>query len=255
MKAAYRQTILFLSGGGIAAAVFLAVFLAFCALIKPGLALYVPTAAAFWDRAVQLCLAASAAAYGFTWFGVLAGTPSSRRLRSLLFACLRILFFLMRHISKLLHEERAVSQAYIQVLNQLALRRPLRLLPQQLLLLAPHCLQWDQCPYKITRDVRNCRQCGRCPIGEMATLSDYLGISFAVVPGGTMARQAVAAYRPKAVVAVACERDLISGMQDVAPLPAIGLLNRQPNGPCFNTDVDMQALKEILSKIIIGEHA
>jgi hypothetical protein len=254
VKAAYRQTILFLSGGGIAAAVFLAVFAAVCALVKPGLALYMPSAAAWWDWAVRLCLAAAAAAYGFTWVCVLAGTPSNKRLRQLLFACLRVLFSLVRCISRLLHKESAVSRAYIQILNHVVLRRPLRLLPRQVLLLAPHCLQWDQCPHKITRNVRNCRQCGRCPIGEMTALSDRLGISFAVVPGGTLARQVVAACRPKAVVAVACERDLISGMQDVAPLPAVGLLNKRPNGPCFNTDVDIQALKEILSAMI-GEDA
>ena len=254
MKAAYRQTILFLSGGGIAAADLLAVFAAVCALVKPGLALYMPSAAAWWDWAVRLCLAAAAAAYGFTWVCVLAGTPSNKRLRQLLFACLRVLFSLVRCISRLLHKESAVSRAYIQILNHVVLRRPLRLLPRQVLLLAPHCLQWDQCPHKITRNVRNCRQCGRCPIGEMTALSDRLGISFAVVPGGTLARQVVAACCPKAVVAVACERDLISGMQDVAPLPAVGLLNKRPNGPCFNTDVDIQALKEILSAII-GEDA
>ena len=254
MKAAYRQTILFLSGGGIAAAVFLAVFAAVCALVKPGLALYMPSAAAWWDWAVRLCLAAAAAAYGFTWVCVLAGTPSNKRLRRLLFVCLRVLFSLVRCISRLLHKESAVSRAYIQILNHVVLRRPLRLPPRQVLLLAPHCLQWDQCPHKITRNVRNCRQCGRCSIGEMTALSDRLGISFAVVPGGTLARQVVAACRPKAVVAVACERDLISGMQDVAPLPAVGLLNQRPNGPCFNTDVDIQALKEILSAMI-GEDA
>lgn len=254
MKAAYRQTILFLSGGGIAAAVFLAVFAAVCALVKPGLALYMPSAAAWWDWAVRLCLATAAAAYGFTWVCVLAGTPSNKRLRRLLFACLRVLFSLVRCISRLLHKESAVSRAYIQILNHVVLRRPLRLLPRQVLLLAPHCLQWDQCPHKITRNVRNCRQCGRCPIGEMTALSDRLGISFAVVPGGTLARQVVAACRPKAVIAVACERDLISGMQDVAPLPAVGLLNKRPNGPCFNTDVDIQALTEILSAMI-GEDA
>lgn len=254
MKAACRQTILFLSGGGIAAAVFLAVFAAVCALVKPGLALYVPAVAAWWDWVVRLCLAAAAAAYGFTWVCVLAGTPSNKLLRRLLFACLRILFSLVGCIGRLLHKENTVSRAYIQVLNHLVLRRPLRLMPRQVLLLAPHCLQWDQCPHKITRNVQNCRRCGRCPIGEMTALSERLGISFAVVPGGTLARQVVAACRPKAVVAVACERDLISGMQDVAPLPAVGLLNKRPNGPCFNTDVDIRALTEILSAMI-GEDA
>ena len=135
-------------------------------------------AAAWWDWAVRLCLAAAAAAYGFTWVCVLAGTPSNKRLRQLLFVCLRVLFSLVRCIGKLLYAESAISRAYIQVLNHLVLRRPLCLPPRQVLLLAPHCLQWDQCPHKITRNVQNCRRCGRCPIGEMTASVGTLGHFF-----------------------------------------------------------------------------
>ena len=48
-----------------------------------------------------------------------------------------------------------------------------------------------------------------------------------------MARQMVKEIRPKAIIAVACERDLTSGIQDVFPLPVIGVLNERPFGPMF----------------------
>jgi hypothetical protein len=41
-------------------------------------------------------------------------------------------------------------------------------------------------------------------------------------------------------VAVACELDLTTGIQDAYPLPVIGILNERPNGPCFNTRVDIE---------------
>ena len=53
---------------------------------------------------------------------------------------------------------------------------------------------------------------------------DY-GCQFIVVTGGTLARMKVKEARPKAIVAIACERDLASGMADVFPIPVIGVLN------------------------------
>ena len=65
----------------------------------------------------------------------------------------------------------------------------------------------------------------------------------AVATGGTLARQMVKQIRPKAIVAVACERDLTSGIQDVFPLPVVGVLNERPFGPCFNTRVDIKRVE------------
>lgn len=65
----------------------------------------------------------------------------------------------------------------------------------------------------------------------------------AVATGGTLARQIVKQIRPKAIVAVACERDLTSGIQDVFPLPVVGVLNERPFGPCFNTRVDIKRVE------------
>ena len=59
--------------------------------------------------------------------------------------------------------------------------------------------------------------------------------------------------RPKAVLAIACERDLMSGIQDVFPLPAVGVLNIRPNGPCYNTSVDMNEVRRQLEEIIEPE--
>jgi hypothetical protein len=45
----------------------------------------------------------------------------------------------------------------------------------------------------------------------------------------------------------------MSGIQDVYPLPAVGVLNIRPNGPCYNTHVDMDEVKAQLEKIILPE--
>jgi uncharacterized protein len=69
------------------------------------------------------------------------------------------------------------------------------------------------------------------------------GIPVVVATGGTLARRAVERHRPRTVVAVACERDLSSGVLDTFPLPVIGVINERPEGPCYNTRVDLKIFK------------
>jgi len=65
--------------------------------------------------------------------------------------------------------------------------------------------------------------------------------------GGDEARKIIREQRPAAVIGVACERDLISGIQDIAPkIPVLGLTNKRPHGPCKNTFVDVEKLEEII---------
>ncbi len=134
----------------------------------------------------------------------------------------------------------------VRFLNRITVMQRVQVPPDRLLLLTPHCLQHDTCPFKVTRDVNNCHQCGKCQVGDLLALSRTYGVPFLVVTGGTLARQMVAKVRPKAVIAIACERDLMSGMQDVFPVPVIGLLNERPFGPCFNTRIDVEAVEEMI---------
>lgn len=136
-----------------------------------------------------------------------------------------------------------IEQSFIEVSNKLVLQHKVKVPANRIMILTPHCIQLDTCVHKITRNVENCKQCGRCSVGSMLGLAHKYGCHFAVATGGTLARQMVKQARPKAIVAVACERDLTSGIQDVFPLPVLGVLNERPFGPCFNTRVDMKKLE------------
>jgi Uncharacterized conserved protein len=64
-----------------------------------------------------------------------------------------------------------------------------------------------------------------------------------VATGGTIARRIVVQHRPSLIIAVACERDLASGIQDTHPLPVYGILNSRPFGPCLDTDVALDRVE------------
>ena len=147
-------------------------------------------------------------------------------------------------------EPERLQSSFINFNNQLV-RSALRpLAPDEVLILLPHCLQRSDCPVKITENLGQCRRCGRCAIMELSDLAREWGVDLAVVTGGTLARQVIARRRPKLIVAVACERDLVSGIRDAWPLSVIGLTNERPEGPCVNTRVAVTEVARVLREQI-----
>ena len=118
-----------------------------------------------------------------------------------------------------------------------------------IMLLLPHCIQLHSCGMKLTSDITNCKKCGKCVISSLIELSDSMAVYISVASGGTMARKQLAEKRPALVLAVACERDLLSGIRDTLPMPVIGVINQRPEGPCVNTTVDIGAIAQLINKI------
>ena len=145
-----------------------------------------------------------------------------------------------------------ISQALIDLINHLVELNLYKVPPERLLLLTPHCLQNSDCVHKVTTDVHNCKRCGRCQVGTLLDIADKYGCHFVVVTGGTLARMMIKKIRPKAIVAIACERDLVSGMNDVFPIPVVGVLNERPCGPCCNTRVDTARIESVVERLING---
>lgn len=179
------------------------------------------------------------------------GLPTLKLFHRYSFAIIKFLFPMAVRIGKVFGiSRRQLEGSFVAVSNLIFMKSRIRVKASKLLVLVPHCLQLATCPHKITRDPNNCKRCGGCNIGDLVKLSKELGFIFFVATGGTLARQVVINNRPQAVLAIACERDLMSGIQDVYPLPAVGVLNIRPNGPCYNTRVDMDEVRRVLSQII-----
>jgi uncharacterized protein len=156
----------------------------------------------------------------------------------------KFLFPIAATLSQLLWFDRnRLRASFVKVNNALTKAQRNRIGGDRILILLPHCLQIDVCNRKLTSDINNCMRCGKCPVGSLVDLGDKLGLKIEVVNGGTLARKKVASFHPDGIVAVACERDLTFGIQDVHPIPVYGVINDRPNGPCFNTCVDMSLVE------------
>ena len=157
----------------------------------------------------------------------------------------KFLFPIAATLSQILGVDRnRLRTSFVKVNNALTKAQRKRIRGERILVLLPHCLQIDVCNRKLTSDVNNCVRCGRCPVGSLVDMGEKLGLKVEVVNGGTLAQKKVATINPDGIVAVACERDLTFGIQEVYPIPVYGVINDRPNGPCYNTCVDMHLVEQ-----------
>lgn len=124
----------------------------------------------------------------------------------------------------------------------------------RVIILLPHCLQNYNCTYRITTEIENCKKCGICVIGDLKKIKEDYGVDVKVATGGTLARKYIKDIRAKMVVAVACKRDLMSGICDAFPVNVYGVFNQINDEPCINTTVSVDKIREFLDKILVRKN-
>jgi hypothetical protein len=126
-----------------------------------------------------------------------------------------------------------VENASVKVYNALALLRGRKVGKGEMLLLIPRCLS------KETLD------------GVLSIAGRY-GVPVFVATRGQLARRVIRERRPRAVVAVACERDMVSGLHDVAgKVPVLGLTMTLPSGPCKDAGLNLAQLEEWVRAYVV----
>lgn len=158
---------------------------------------------------------------------------------------LRVIYPVTMLIASFYKSRKERLQLFIITLNN-RLVKAQGIKTKRILLLLPHCLQINECDVRITNNIYNCKRCGKCKIKDLIQITEDNDLSLFVATGGTIARRIVKDVKPEAIVAVACERDLSSGIVDTYPLPVWGVTNEKPSGPCLNTTVDLEKVKEAI---------
>lgn len=175
----------------------------------------------------------------------------SKRLLEISIATLYPIMLVLGRVLK--YNKNSIRRAFTELNNKLIFSNEYSIKGNNILILTPHCIQKSFCPHKITTNIENCKRCGKCDVDSLIKLQDEFGVNFRVVTGGTLARKIIKDLRPKAIVAIACERDLISGLQDIKKLPIIAVTNKRPEGPCVNTSVDVEEVKIAIKHFLYKE--
>lgn len=160
---------------------------------------------------------------------------------------LKVLYPLLMLVGAFFKDRKERLQMFVINLNNRLVRADhKKYRTKKILLLLPHCLQINDCDVRITNDIYNCKGCGKCEIKDLIQIATDNDLKLFVATGGNLARRIVSDIKPEAIVAVACERDLSSGIVDTYPLPILGIPNERPFGPCLNTRVDLEKVKSAI---------
>lgn len=127
-----------------------------------------------------------------------------------------------------------VEHAAIDIYNTLAERRGRRVGKGELLVLIPRCLS-------------------KQALDGVLEIAGRYEVPVFVATRGQLARRVIRERRPRAVVAVACERDMMTGLRDVAgKLPVLGLTMQLPNGPCRDATIDLTQMEAWVQGLVGG---
>jgi hypothetical protein len=119
-------------------------------------------------------------------------------------------------------------------------------LPEEVIVLCPHCLQNSACACKILVDAKNCRRCGKCSIKDLVEVAARYQAPIHFVAGGREAVRLVKQPAVKAIVAVACGKELFAGLLKAFGKRIVTVHNEWPHGPCKDTFVDYRKVEEAL---------
>lgn len=161
-----------------------------------------------------------------------------------------MLYFFKDNFFKREQRDNREAEKFLRFNNKIVLKRLKNRKINKISILLPHCLQKDSCSFKITSKIENCKKCGKCDIAEILKLKEkYSNIDIKVATGGTLARLYLKEYKPDLVLAVACKRDLISGIKDSFPLPVYGVFNEIIGSPCIDTKVSVQHITKVIEEV------
>lgn len=165
------------------------------------------------------------------WVGWRLPRPLASLARRLLVTSEKRVFALGRRLAV---DRDRLAHSLIKINNELVRREEPQTSPERVLVLLPRCLS-------------------RAQIKAAQELAAAHNVHVAVVAGGELARQRIRELRPRAVIGVACERDLVSGLRDVGGrLDVLGIPNQRPNGPCKDTIIDLDQLGQAIALCVGG---
>lgn len=172
----------------------------------------------------------------------------NNKLMKINFIIVSIIFPIICNLAKFIGISKdEIRKIYIKLNNTYIYSNKYNLESKDIIILIPHCIQNHNCKLKVTSDIDNCKKCGRCKIKELLEIKEKYNTKIFVATGGTLARKIIIDNRPKAVIAVACERDLTSGVRDVSKIPVLGVFNFRPNGPCIDTNINIKEVEEAIN--------
>lgn len=119
--------------------------------------------------------------------------------------------------------------------------------PGRKIVFLPQCLRKPNCKAVLDENGYHCMSCSaECKVSAIKARAEGLGYKVFICPGGSMISKIIISHRPKAVLGVACMKEILMAAEDLEqvriPYLAIELLK----SGCVNTDVELEHVFSVL---------
>jgi len=138
-----------------------------------------------------------------------------------------------------------IDNLYIDLKNSIYEERFRRVPNEKKIVFLPQCLRdCNRCRAALQKYGYKCVKCSRkCKARKIKELSEKIGCRAFIVPGGSMLSKIIKKYKPKAVLGIACKKEIVMAFDELSlPTQGIELLK----DGCVNTDVDIDEVIKIL---------
>jgi hypothetical protein len=140
-----------------------------------------------------------------------------------------------------------IDKLYVELKNATFGERFRKIPPEEKILFLPQCLRNSKtCKAVLKEDGWRCMKCAgkeRCKVYRITKEAESRGYRVFVVPGGSLVFKIIKRLQPRAVVGVACIKELVMAMEELN-VPAKGIMLSKDG--CVDTDVNVREVLEVL---------
>jgi len=130
-----------------------------------------------------------------------------------------------------------IDKLYIELKNDFHKEMFRKISPRYKMVFLPQCLRKSDCKARLTKLGYQCNGCGNhkiCKAYKIKNKAESLGYKVFIIPGGSMVLKIVKRFKPRAILGVACMKEIVMAMENLSlPGQAVELLK----DGCVNTDV------------------
>ncbi len=140
-----------------------------------------------------------------------------------------------------------IDHLYLELKNSMGKDAISKLNKEHVFVFLPQCLRNSKtCKATLGEEGWKCMKCSghrKCKVYQIKKKAEEKGHRVFVCPGGSMVIKIIKKHRPKAVIGVACIKEISMAFDEIK-VPGCGIeLSRDG---CINTDVDLSKVFEIL---------
>jgi len=132
-----------------------------------------------------------------------------------------------------------IDKLYVELKNDYYREAFSQIPPKHKIVFLPQCLRSTDCKASVTKQGFVCNGCNKndCKVYKIKNKAESKGYRVFVTPGGSMVAKIVKKYKPKAILGVACMKEIVMAMESI-PLP--GQAIKLTKNGCISTDVKLR---------------